>query len=82
LNSGSVVAGNVGGGGRLEFGVIGDVVNVAARVQTATRSTGDAILISGATKEKLGDHSLSLVEREGIDLKGKREKVALFAVRG
>jgi class 3 adenylate cyclase len=28
-NSGTVVAGNVGGAGRLEFGVIGDAVNVA-----------------------------------------------------
>src|SRR5207302_727003 len=37
LNSGTVVAGNVGGGGRFEFGVIGDAVNVAARVEAATR---------------------------------------------
>ncbi len=37
LNSGKVVAGNVGGGGRLEFSVIGDAVNVAARVEAATR---------------------------------------------
>src|SRR5439155_15453053 len=32
LNSGAVVAGNVGGAGRFEFSVIGDAVNVAARV--------------------------------------------------
>jgi class 3 adenylate cyclase len=31
LNSGTLVAGNVGGAGRLEFSVIGDPVNVAAR---------------------------------------------------
>ncbi|MCP9490822.1 MAG: adenylate/guanylate cyclase domain-containing protein [Solirubrobacteraceae bacterium MAG38_C4-C5] len=37
LNSGSVVAGTVGGGGRLEFAVIGDAVNTAARVERATR---------------------------------------------
>jgi adenylate cyclase len=36
LNSGLVVAGNVGGAGRLEFSVIGDAVNVAARVEAAT----------------------------------------------
>ena len=40
LNSGTVVAGNVGGAGRLEFSVIGDAVNVAARVEAATRKTG------------------------------------------
>ena len=42
LNSGPVVVGSVGGGGRLEFAVIGDPVNVAARVEEATRETGDA----------------------------------------
>ncbi|MFN2524845.1 MAG: adenylate/guanylate cyclase domain-containing protein, partial [Actinomycetota bacterium] len=41
LNSGNVVVGNIGGGGRLEFSVIGDAVNVAARIEAATRATGD-----------------------------------------
>ena len=53
LNSGTVVAGNVGGAGRLEFSVIGDAVNVAARVESATRETGDTILLAGRTKEML-----------------------------
>ena len=46
VNSGDVVAGTVGGGGRVEFTVIGDVVNTAARVEEATRQTGDVILIT------------------------------------
>ena len=41
INSGPVVVGSVGGGGRLEFAVIGDPVNVAARVEHLTRETGD-----------------------------------------
>lgn len=49
LNSGTVVAGNVGGAGRFEFGVIGDVVNTAARVEAATRQTGDAVLLGEST---------------------------------
>src|SRR5207253_105280 len=53
LNSGAVVAGNVGGAGRLEFSVIGDAVNVAARVEAATRKTGDAILVSEHTRRLL-----------------------------
>jgi adenylate cyclase len=39
LNSGRVVAGNIGAAGRLEYSVIGDTVNVAARVEAATRQT-------------------------------------------
>jgi adenylate cyclase len=79
LNSGPVVAGNVGGAGRLEFSVIGDVVNVAARVEAATRSTGDPILIAEQTKELLRAPHPDLVERIGVELKGKREPVRVYA---
>jgi adenylate cyclase len=79
LNSGTVVAGNVGGAGRLEFSVIGDPVNVAARVEAATKDTGDQILIAERTKELLGDSHPDLAERTGIELKGKREKVRVYA---
>lgn len=81
LNSGAVVAGNVGGGGRLEFSVIGDAVNVAARVEATTRETGDSILIARHTEELLQRGDLQLIERSGITLKGKSEPVTLFAPR-
>ena len=78
LNSGTVIAGNVGGGGRFEFSVIGDVVNVAARIEAATRETGDGILVSSRTKE-LSTLSLPLSERPGISMKGKSGTVTLYA---
>lgn len=79
LNSGSVVAGNVGGGGRLEFTVIGDAVNVAARVEAATRQTGDVILIAEETKNLLSGQHPELNQRDGIELKGKDGAVRLYA---
>ena len=79
LNSGVVVAGNVGGAGRLEFSVIGDPVNVAARVEAATRETGDTILLAERTRELLADDHPPLIERDGVKLKGKSETVALYA---
>jgi adenylate cyclase len=83
LNSGSVVAGNVGGAGRLEFSVIGDAVNVAARVEAATRITGDAILVSEYTRRLLSPATAaSLEERPTVPLKGKTRAVALFAPAG
>jgi adenylate cyclase len=82
LNSGTVIAGNVGGGGRLEFSVIGDAVNVAARVEGATRTTGDPILISAQTRGLLSSVAAgSLEKRNTAQLKGKSESVALFAPR-
>jgi len=79
LNSGEVVAGNIGGSGRLEFGVIGDPVNVAARVEAATRATGDPILIAQRTAALLTQPHPELVERPDVQLKGKSEIVRLFA---
>ena len=50
VNSGPVVAGTIGGGGHVEFTVIGDAVNTAARVEEVTRQTGDAVLVTEATR--------------------------------
>jgi adenylate cyclase len=82
LNSGTVVAGNVGGAGRLEFSVIGDAVNVAARVEAATRQTGDVILVTEDVKRLLHKAPAGLEARPGVSLKGKREPVALYAPSG
>jgi adenylate cyclase len=75
------VAGNVGGGGRLEFSVIGDAVNVAARVEAATRQTGDRVLVSEETLRRAADPTVNFERRPGVALKGKSEPVDLFAPR-
>jgi adenylate cyclase len=80
LNSGRAVAGNVGGAGRLDFSVIGDAVNVAARIESATRQTGDAVLVSEHTRALLSGRAAdSLEERPPVPLKGKSEEIAIFA---
>lgn len=79
LNSGEIVAGNVGGAGRFEFSVIGDAVNVAAHVEAATRSTGDPILLSEDTKRFFVRSGAGLEMRPDVPLKGKQHPVQLFA---
>src|SRR5436190_1596840 len=54
VNSGPVVAGSIGGAGRLNFSIIGDAVNVAARVEAATRELGHDVLITAETARRLG----------------------------
>jgi adenylate cyclase len=78
LNSGTVIAGHVGGAGRLEFSVIGDPVNVAARVQEATRETGDTVLLTDCTRELLSGEPVALRERSGIELRGRSEPVVVY----
>ena len=73
------MSGTVGGGGRLEFTVIGDTVNTAARVEEATRETGDVVLVTEATRRLLpADHG-GFVARGRVPLKGKAEHVQLYA---
>jgi adenylate cyclase len=78
VNTGSVIAGTVGGGGRVDFTVIGDTVNTAARVEQATRETGDDLLITEATYEAI-DADGEWEERDPVELEGKREPVKLYA---
>lgn len=78
VNTGRVVAGSIGGAGRLNFSVIGDAVNVAARVEAATRATGDDVLITAETKRLLL-HRRPMVSRGTVPLKGKTEPLEVFA---
>jgi class 3 adenylate cyclase len=79
VNSGPVIAGSIGGGGRLEFTVIGDPVNVAARVENATRELGDTVLITEATRCLLADGGASLEPRGSVSLRGKADPIPVYA---
>ena len=78
INSGHVVAGSIGGAGRFNFSVIGDAVNVAARVEAATRTTGDEMLVTAATRD-LMQRPIELSSRGSVELKGKSEPYEVFA---
>ncbi len=80
VNSGPVIAGTVGGGGRLEFTVIGDTVNAAARVEALTKETGDAILITEATRLALSPPRRRSTKRGDFEVRGKAARLTLHAI--
>ena len=71
INTGVVIAGTIGGGGKLEFTLIGDTVNVAARVEQLTKTTGDTILLTHQTVDALVSRPPGLIDRGSHALKGK-----------
>ncbi len=80
VNTGRVVAGAVGGAGRLNFSVIGDAVNIASRVEAATRDLKRDVLITAATAGALGS-GLEVAEAGSHEVKGLAEPIELFSVR-
>ncbi len=81
LHHGVAMVGNVGHAQRMEFTVLGDVVNVAARLESANRQLDTTILVSEAIRDLTRDsHRCLPLGRYG--LKGRREAVGLLTPLG
>ncbi len=76
LHVGTVVAGSTGTQDRLKFAVVGDAVNVASRLQAATRQLGCDMVVSKAAMHAAKAESLAGSERE-VSLRGHAAAVAV-----
>ena len=82
VNTGTCIVGNMGSENRLDYSVIGDAVNLAARLEAATRSYKDEsgnvapLIYSSNTKEQLND--IKSEELDRIFVKGKKELVTIY----
>ena len=82
VNTGTCIVGNMGSEMRLDYSVIGDAVNLAARLEAATRNYKDddgkvvPTLYSSYTKEQLVD--IKSIEVDKIKVKGKEELITIF----
>lgn len=81
LHRGTGVAGLVGSTARREFAIVGRVVNVAARVQAATREQGADILVTADLADTL-DPRFELDRLPPLELRGIDTPLVLYAVRG
>ncbi len=79
MASGPLVAGNVGSHRRMDYTVLGDTVNTAARLESV--ATAEEIIITSQTRDLLGD-AFKIEERKPVKVKGKEKPVVIFNVKG
>jgi adenylate cyclase len=79
LNTDFVVSGNIGAKKRMDYTIIGDGVNLAARLESACKQYAAKILISECTQKKLRG-TYRMREIDLVVVKGKTQPVAVFEV--
>lgn len=79
LNTDVVVSGNIGSNKRMDFTIIGDGVNLAARLESACKTYAARILISEFTKKRLRG-TYRMREADRVIVKGKTQPVAVYEV--
>jgi adenylate cyclase len=81
IASGPVIAGNVGGKERIEYTVMGEAVNLAARLEDKTKDTGFPILVSDETYQALKEApDRGARPLTDVQIKGKRDTVTVYAL--
>jgi adenylate cyclase len=81
VHSGRAISGTIGSTERMEYTVIGDTVNMAARIEASTKAFGTDLLVSAVTADIVKEQFI--LEKAGnVEVKGISEPLTLYKIRG
>jgi adenylate cyclase len=80
INHGKVTIGNIGSDKKMDYTVIGDMVNIASRVEGLTRYYHEPLLVSGSVyREVRGVYPCRFIDK--VAVKGRHNAISVFSVR-
>jgi class 3 adenylate cyclase len=79
ISTGPVIGGDIGAGKRMNFTLLGDTVNLAARLEELNKHHGTRILVSRSTRDACGD-LFSFQSLGSVTVRGRSEPVAVFSL--
>lgn len=80
LNSGTVMAGNIGAENRVEYTALGDTTNTAARLEGMTKGSGHMLFFADSTRERLKGEYAGLEEVGELEVRGRVAKVPVWTI--
>ena len=79
ISTGPVIGGVIGAGQRMSFTLLGDTVNLAARLEELNKQYGTRILVSQSTRDACGEHFV-FDSLGSVTVRGRSDAVAIFSV--